>query len=199
MRGSPLGAGEAIPLPATVRSAARFITSCRRSRCCSSISSSCSFSCSFFSYSASIRGLSACFFLHGTLSGDNPPMLQSALTTQPCRCWPCYETPRESGCSCSKKYRKQRPGWLIAGGKLGGDWRPWGGTGPHPAERPFSCCPEECMVGPTTSTGRAGARPGCVLGPRLEGISLDGASMRAPTTCLSCPAGARLDQLLSIV
>ena len=65
-----------MPLPATVRSAARFITSCLKSRCCSSISFSSFSSCSF-SYSASIRGLSACVFLHGTPSGATAPQCYS--------------------------------------------------------------------------------------------------------------------------
>ena len=56
MRGSPLGAGEAIPLPATDLSAARFITNCLRSLCCSSIlttTSSTFYLSSFSSFSSS--------------------------------------------------------------------------------------------------------------------------------------------------
>ena len=53
MRGSPLGAGEAIPLPATDLSAARFITNCLRSLCCSSILTTTSSSSTFYFYSFS--------------------------------------------------------------------------------------------------------------------------------------------------
>ena len=73
MRGSPLGAGEAIPLPATDLSAARFITNCLRSLCCSSIltttSSSTSFLYSFPSFSSFSSSSPLCPLLLGIHQG----------------------------------------------------------------------------------------------------------------------------------
>ena len=136
MRGSPLGAGEAIPLPATDLSAARFITNCLRSLCCSSIltttsSSSTSYLYSFPSFLFFSSSSPLCPLLLGIHQGPvrvrlfapalrclvTPP---PALTTQQ----PTTQYPERQDRARRRKkagYRDRKQSWARPAGSLGGD------------------------------------------------------------------------------
>ena len=131
MRGSPLGAGEAIPLPATDLSAARFITNCLRSLCCSSILTTTSSTFYLSSFSSVSSSSPLCPLLLGIHQGPvrvrlfapalrclvTPP---PALTTQQ----PTTQYPERQDRARRRKkagYRDRKQSWARPAGSLGGD------------------------------------------------------------------------------